>query len=223
MKFEDIPEFYRGSLPHFQNIGATFFVTFRLHDSIPVAKLQQTKAAFSERQRLLRRQRPPDLEQQMDRLHREFFGIYDNLLEKIRTGPHYLEQPAVAQEVMRQLHRYDGDLYDLIGYTIMSNHVHLLIDTALQVPEDIHPVNWEGYDFTPLNRIMHRIKGASARYCNLILGRTGTFWQRESYDRIPRRNGELGRIIGYILNNPVKAGLVDNWRKHPFTYYCMSE
>ena len=45
----------------------------------------------------------------------------------------------------------------------------------------------------------------------------GSFWQAESYDHVVR-NGELERIISYVLENPVKAGLVEDWEQWPYTY-----
>jgi REP element-mobilizing transposase RayT len=74
----------------------------------------------------------------------------------------------------------------------MSNHVHVLI-RPLQQP----------------TRLLQSLKGTTAREANLILVRTGQpFWQRESYDHCARDEPELERIVAYIENNPVKAGLV---------------
>ena len=74
----------------------------------------------------------------------------------------------------------------------MSNHVHVLI-RPLQQP----------------TRLLQSLKGTTAREANLILARTGQpFWQHESYDHWVRDQPELERIVAYIENNPVKAGLV---------------
>ena len=54
---------------------------------------------------------------------------------------------------------------------------------------------------------MHSIKRHTARKCNLLLGLRGTFWQQESYDHWARHEDELERIIHYVEQNPVKAGL----------------
>jgi hypothetical protein len=51
------------------------------------------------------------------------------------------------------------------------------------------------------------LKKNTAIKCNKVLGRTGAFWQHESYDHIVRDADELKRIVSYVLNNPVKAGL----------------
>ena len=57
-------------------------------------------------------------------------------------------------------------------------------------------------------------------YYNQRLGRSGAFWQHESYDHCVRNPNELKRIVTYVLNNPVKTGLVDRWEKWPWNYYC---
>jgi len=41
-------------------------------------------------------------------------------------------------------------------------------------------------------------------------------WERSFYDRIIRAR-ELGNKVRYVLNNPVRARLVSDWRDYPFT------
>ncbi len=65
---------------------------------------------------------------------------------------------------------------------------------------------------------MHNIKRNSAKQANKFLDRSGIFWQHENYDHYVRDEGELERIIKYVLNNPVKAGLVDDWEKWKWSY-----
>ena len=62
---------------------------------------------------------------------------------------------------------------------------------------------------------MHTLKRYTAGECNRKLGRSGAFWQDESYDHCVRDDDELERIIRYVESNPVNAGLVDHpaaWR-----------
>jgi hypothetical protein len=47
---------------------------------------------------------------------------------------------------------------------------------------------------------------------NRILSRTGQFWEHESFDHVVRQ-GKFFQTIKYVLNNPVKAGLVKEWRQ----------
>ncbi|HUR98602.1 MAG TPA: hypothetical protein VMZ26_11110 [Pyrinomonadaceae bacterium] len=59
---------------------------------------------------------------------------------------------------------------------------------------------------------MKSIKGYTAREANKILNRKGSFWEAESYDHEVADDEEFNRIVRYVLNNPVKAGLVKDWR-----------
>ena len=223
MKITQFKQFYRGSnLPHWQPMGATFFVTFRLHGSIPLSKIIDLKHRFEERWQHFSKQPEFDLNELYKLEQSRFFLAYDRLLDEPANGPYYLQEPKLAQLVADQLHRYDGHYYDLICYTIMSNHVHVLFSTELQVPEHIQHRDWESLDFVPLQVIMKRIKGASARYCNLELGRTGQFWQHESYDRVVRNEEEYWKIVNYILQNPVKAQLVSCWEEFTHSYLAAS-
>jgi REP-associated tyrosine transposase len=65
---------------------------------------------------------------------------------------------------------------------------------------------------------MKSLKGFTAWECNRALGRKGTFWQQESYDHVIRDSAEFQRIVRYVLNNPVKAGLVKDWREWKWNY-----
>lgn len=46
----------------------------------------------------------------------------------------------------------------------------------------------------------------------------GAFWQKESYDHYVRDEKEFGNIVAYILNNPVQAKLVKDWKDYSYSY-----
>ena len=73
-------------------------------------------------------------------------------------------------------------------------------------------------DNAVLSIIMQSLKGYTARKCNIALGRRGAFWQHESFDRAIRDEEEFDRTVRYVLDNPVKAGLVTTWRDWKWTY-----
>jgi REP element-mobilizing transposase RayT len=68
-------------------------------------------------------------------------------------------------------------------------------------------------DDAPLDVILHSLKSWTASEANTLLNRTGQFWQHESYDHVVRSGEEFDRIVNYVLQNPVKAGLVTNWQE----------
>ena len=41
-------------------------------------------------------------------------------------------------------------------------------------------------------------------------------WQKDFYDHIHRKNEDLKKHITYLLDNPVRKGLVDHWQNYPF-------
>jgi REP element-mobilizing transposase RayT len=92
----------------------------------------------------------------------------------------------------------------------MSNHVHVVFGLL---------GNWTiGGRINSLKNLLQSIKSYSGRKANEKLTLTGKFWEEESYDRLVRNDAELIRIIQYVLNNPVKAGLCQSWREWPYIY-----
>lgn len=203
---------YRRNLPHIQPPGATFFITFRLAGSIPAHVLA---ALHEEAERIQAElERMADSPEYAERLYleqRRFFGKWDAALDA-GAGPDWLRNPQVAEVVVGSMRYFDGQRYDLLAYCVMSNHVHIVFTPLLKTETDYYP----------LARIMHSIKGYSAGEANQILGRTGAFWQHESYDHYVRSAVELERIVAYVIHNPVKAGLISDWRAWPWTY-CKNE
>jgi putative transposase len=92
-----------------------------------------------------------------------------------------------------------GKLFDVYGAIVMPDHVHLLLT----------PLGDEDGPFTT-PRIMQAIKGASAHRVNKLPGRKGRVWQEESFDRALRKEETVGYRLDYMLQNPVRAGLVEN-------------
>lgn len=158
-------------------------------------------------------------EEEMLLFHRKWFVVYDEELHTERTGPTWLKDPAVADSVKRSIHAHDGDWYKLHAYTVMSNHAHVLLTPHLNEHDLIEKKNAEGNvrfeSLTPpLSEIMRSIKGTSARESNIILGRSGRFWEAESYDTELKGPEAFWRAVKYVLRNPVKAGIVEKWQDY---------
>ena len=120
------------------------------------------------------------------------FVWMDRYLDTAPDGPLYLRNEQIARAVVASLRRgVDLGHYQLRAWVLMANHVHVLL-LPLVSP----------------SRLLQSLKGASARAANRVLGRSGeTFWQAESYDHWVPDEREIGRIVAYIENNPVRAGL----------------
>lgn len=210
-------DFFRRHLPHYHPPNAVYFVTFRLAGSLPRQVVEALQQENERQERLLAQQyQGAALQAERYKLHKKSFARYDSYLDQ-SEGPRWLAKPQVAEVVAREMKALEPQHYRLIAYCIMSNHVHLLVDLT-DIPEPPQPKS--GQHYTALSHAMRLLKGRTARFCNQILGRSGPFWADESYDHVVRNEKEYQRIIAYIVDNPVKAGLVQDWSDWPYTYVC---
>jgi REP element-mobilizing transposase RayT len=210
--------FYRRNLPHIHPRDAIFFITFRLVDSLPAAVLQRLQQEREDEIKLLKKKyNGKELEKAKYKAEKRYFGRFDEWLDRAATGPQWLKEERIAQIVADKIHYLHGKRYSLIAYCIMSNHVHLSFDTTGYHQSSVTNILGKTKDY-PVGDTMRLLKGSTSRFCNLELKRTGAFWHKESYDHYVRDEDELYRIIEYILNNPVKAGLVKQWQEWRFSY-----
>ena len=93
----------------------------------------------------------------------------------------------------------------------------IIVDAAVVMPDHLHFV--AALQKELLSTVMHSLKRYSARKINLLLKREGPFWQRQYHDHAVRRDEDLNQLVQYTLNNPVRAGLVGDFRDYPF-WYC---
>jgi hypothetical protein len=144
--------FYRRKLPHWHeelSEGWFLFVTWRLAGSLPRTHIEQAMESAP-------------------RTAGQAFVALDRMADRALFGPVWLKNPRIAAVVAETL--LDGErargMYELRGWVIMANHVHLVLRPRV-----------------PLAVITRWVKGSTARKANLILGRTGhAFWQDESFD-----------------------------------------
>jgi REP element-mobilizing transposase RayT len=151
---------------------------------------------------------PVLLEKEEYEEQKRFFGNMDRYLDNTQEGPHWLKNTAVAQIIAEAMHHRHGKVYDLDVFSILSNHVHVLFT----------PVEKEDGGYHSLSSIMHSLKLFTAIRGNRVLNRKGAFWHHESYDHFVRDEEELKRIRRYIVQNPVKAGLVEDWEAWPWSF-----
>jgi len=210
-------EFYRRKLPHWHPEGAMYFITFRLANSLPVRLIQELDEQ-REREKQVIRTRFSSAQQRAElyKLDKKYFGHFDAWLDRcVEESPRWLADEIVAQIVADEIQALDGERYALISYCLMSNHVHIVMDTAGHAFQPAHEGVTAPY---PLADTLKRLKGRTSRFCNQALGRGGPFWHHESYDHVIRDQKEYDRIVWYTVNNPVKAGLVQRWEDWKFTY-----
>ena len=199
----EIPILRRRHLPHWDVPGATYFVTSCLEGSLPATGRLDVAGYRAE---LETRPRPPEVseEEWERRLWKLEFSRLDRWLD---TGPavRWLGRPELAEMVRDALLFFAGQRYDVIAYVVMPSHIHWVFRPRAEWVATL-PTG-PRYQ-SPRERITHSVKRYSGYRCNLALDRQGPFWQTESYDHWVRDTAELERIIRYVEENPVKAGLV---------------
>lgn len=82
------------------------------------------------------------------------------------------------------------------------------------MPDHIHLVNEGISEESDLWKMMNLFKQKAGFW--LSKNREGAKWQKDFYDHIHRKEDDLKKHIMYILNNPVRKGLVSDWREYLF-------
>ncbi len=175
----------RGYVPHFDGGQIPQLVTFRLIDSFPTECLSEWAVELAAMGLV---------KAECERRRR-----IEKYLDK-GFGSAWLSLPEIAEIILQALRCFNGERYLLHAWIVMPNHVHVLLTPGAG---------------ESLSQILHSWKSFTANKANSVLGRTGSFWQREYFDRAIRNEEHFAAAIEYIENNPVKAGLCEapaEWR-----------
>jgi putative transposase len=94
---------------------------------------------------------------------------------------------------------------DCIVYAVMPDHVHMILRGRTAESDTLTCHNdWKGETGLWLSEYFHKEH----------------LWQYRSYDHVYRSHEyekrALAKTINYILQNPVRAGLVECWHEYPF-------
>ena len=89
----------------------------------------------------------------------------------------------------------------MLAWVLMPEHAHWLIQLGAK---------------DALGDVVARLKSASARSVNRVLRRKGALWARAYHDHALRADEDMKTIATYIIDNPVRAGLVERVGDYPF-------
>lgn len=171
--------YYERNLPHWQPEGATFFVTWRLYGSLPVAKRTARNG------RATRGGARPETAG-------ERFRRIDKEPDAARTGPHWLKMPRIAESVVQLIRKGERELgyFALHAFVVMPNHVHLLLAPKIE-----------------LRRIMNGLKGQRrARRIGFWRGHGSIFGRMNRTITAFGQWRSLGRFIGTSRIIPWRQG-----------------
>ena len=196
-----------GHLPHWDQEGATYFITWRTADSLPGevwVRWRDERGAWLAAHGIDPHSK--DWRRQVEELsdderqdYRRFAKVLEDELDT-GHGECVLRRPDIAEIVTGALRFFDGQRYELGDFVVMPNHVHLLAGGMARNAMLKQVESWKKW---------------SAIKINEALGRSGRFWQDESFDHLVRSEASLVKFRRYIAENPVKARL----RKGEFVWW----
>jgi len=179
-------EWHVRKLPHRDRDGLIQSITFRLADSLPQSVLKEIEAEIkglsNEKQDIEKRKK------------------YEYWLDK-GLGCCALAKKEMAQVVQDALFHHNGDKYDLLAWSIMPNHVHVLIKTNSDLPRIVQ--SWKS--FTGKWALKN-----NKRFNLGIDDDAHQFWMSEYWDRFIRDEDHFNNAVRYIFNNPAKANLPES-------------
>jgi len=234
-------EYYKHLLPHFQQPGQAYFITWILKDAIPPHALKRytekleflkteiarfgdqkctgvrkflTSGSIAVTNRDTHATPNPELEillKEYYSLRKKYIKVYDDLLAVQECGLINLLKSELLQVISEALFFWEGKRIENIAFCIMSNHVHWVFRLK-ETDENGKPVY--------LQDIMHSVKRHTANQINKLTGEKGALWQKESFDTTIRDMEHEYSAVRYTLNNPVVAKLEQNWNAWPGSWCC---
>lgn len=176
-------EIATGDLPHWHQDGKLLFVTFRLSDSLPQTKIATLKQEISKFTAI----HPRPWNEDVKKEYWKIIGPIENKLLDNGYGSCILKDNRIRKIVSDAIFYKDGQDYHVLSFVIMPNHVHMLLQLKGE-----HTVM----------EIMHSIKSFTANRINETLGREGSVWMKEYFDRMIRSESHLHNCLDYIRDNP---------------------
>ena len=203
-------ELYRHSMPDFQQPGQAYFVTWSLFDAIPpkalvdyTDKLHQLYLQIQQFKKLNGDELLLNsLKLEFNLTRRNYLKAFDELLHLQQNSIVNLSKESNSNILMNAFTFWEGKRIQNYAFTIQSNHVHWVL-YVFDTDEKGNPVYLED--------ILQSVKQNSSTVITKIEGMNGSLWQKESYDTTIRDDAHLFNAIDYTINNPVQAGLVENW------------
>lgn len=115
----------------------------------------------------------------------------------------YFRNARVAKMIADELDLRSYEEIRIYCYCIMPDHLHLLMSMQERYGKSLQ--NWVAAFKRYTSRVMNMMYAVSP------------LWQRNFHDHVVRREESLLKIAEYIIENPVRKGLVADWKEYPFS------
>ncbi|MFZ1731132.1 MAG: transposase [Bacteroidota bacterium] len=188
-EFEEAQRYRKVSLPHLDGVNVIQHITYHLSDSVPSQALMNKKTICE------------SIKNEEQRLRR-FRTLIDEFMDS-GYGSCLLKTPELAQVIIDTWEHFREARYDLLAYVVMPNHCHVLIQTNGQCTLPQIVLSWKSFTARRIN------EWKTQRGLIEVHDTNRKVWHHDYWDRYIRNLTHYYRVVEYIENNPVKAGLVN--------------
>jgi REP element-mobilizing transposase RayT len=91
---------------------------------------------------------------------------------------------------------------------------HCFVPVYCFMPDHLHIIVSSNRDDANILKFVNYFKQKTGFW--MSQNKIGVSWQKDFFDHIMRKDESLPDVIRYILDNPVRKGLVEDWRDYPF-------
>ncbi len=195
----------RRGIPHGYLCATPIHLIYRVDGCAPVGELRRLEEELVAQLKVvksLESSKPEEIQKVLE----DHLLVYDQLLDAQDQSKYILKQSLAAEEVIKSwLTMQEMGLVAVYVICVMGNHVHVLLKGP------------DGKPDKQMGRVVHQHKTFSSREIKRVCGVTDRVWDDGFYDRYVRA-GSFWKVLLYILNNPVSAGIVGRWRDWPHVY-----
>ncbi len=192
----------KNGIPHGYLCETPIHLVYRVENCAPVGELRRLSAELKEQLTTVRALTDVAPER-VQLILEEHLQTYDALLDAQDQSKYILAEVTAAQQVIQVwFNLQEMGAVVLYAICVMGNHVHVLLRGADGAPE------------RPIGQAVRRHKSFSDKEIKRLCGRVDDVWDDGFYDRYVRV-GTFWEVLRYILHNPVKAGLVSDWKLWP--------
>lgn len=190
----------KGNLPHWEQPGATYFITYRTVDSIAnesMVLMLRLRKDFIQRfgMNVFEPGATTNSHGDIDGVRRTFARKFATLAEKSLDelrGSCVLRDTNVRQIVEKSLLHFNDVRHLTAAFVIMPNHVHILARIFPQFRMLEQCYGWKHFQASRINKLKRG---------------KGHVFAPESFDHLVRDPEHLQKFVEYIKRNPEKAGL----------------
>jgi putative transposase len=142
------------------------------------------------------------------------FEFYFTVCARHQGEP--FSKPGLADEVIKSLLWTRAQYkWQLFCYCLMPDHLHFVCRLT-ESDAKVLNAGARGMQVEGVLDHLARFKSFTTN-ASWKLGLTGRLWQKSSYDRVLDMERPFEEVVRYVLNNPVRKGLVSEWEEWPYS------